>query len=252
VVDVPQGPEEIEAYLGALGGSPSSRHIVFRVLRTFFRWLELRYGLPSPMAGVRGPLVRPKPMRTLALPQLAGLLGAAGSPRDRALLELLIDTGIRIGEAAGLHQADVEDDGIHVDGKTGARLVPISPGVAESLRTWLPWSGLHGPLTRSGLQQIVKRAMRRAGITGPRASAHTLRHSFARCYLMAGGDVFSLQRIMGHRDLKTTQGYLALADRDLRDQHARFSPLRALPGAAQGTFWPQGDRLQFAKRQEGS
>lgn len=232
---LPERPEAVEAYLAAVKGAPATRRLYWRGLKTFFRWLAYRYDLDNPMLGVRAPLVRRRPMRTLALSQLAELLSAVevGS-RDAALLMLLLDTGIRIGEAAGLRPEDVAPGAITVSGKVGTRLAPISAEVEVALRAHLPWRGQRGELTRSGLQQAVKRAMARAGIVGWRACPHTLRHSFARQYLMAGGDVFSLQRIMGHSQLASTQGYVALDDQDVRYQHSRFSPLRGLARAAGG------------------
>jgi hypothetical protein len=177
-------------------------------------------------------------MRTLELGQLDSLLEAVepGS-RDQALILLLVDTGIRIGEAAGLRPEHVSPGRLTVDGKVGTRPVPLSAAVEAALRSHLPWTGQRGELTRSGLQQVVRRAMARAGISGRRSSAHTIRHSFARQYLLAGGDVFSLQWIMGHSRLTTTQTYCDLVDRDVWYQHGRYSPLQGLGRAGRDDFW---------------
>lgn len=234
---VPESPEAIEGYLALRGPSAYTRHAHFRVLRSFFRWLHERYGLADPMRLLKAPVLRPKPMRTLSLAELTRLLEATeGSVRDRVLVMLLVDTGLRIGEAHSLTAQALGDGVITVRGKTGERIVPVSTLVLDLLREVLPWAGAKGRLTLSGLQQVVRRAMARAGITGARASPHTLRHSFAKQYLMAGGDVFSLQRIMGHRELATTQRYLALVDGDIITQHRRFSPLVGLLGGLQGQF----------------
>lgn len=223
---IPEGPEPIEVFLGAQGPSPFTRLTHFKVLRAFLRWVSGRYGLPNPMAKVSRPVVRPKPMRTLSLEELGRLFRATeGGSRERALVMVLIDTGMRVGEAWGLAPEDLQGDTLRVRGKAGERDVPVSPATVEALREHLPWG-----VTVRWLRAMVTGAMARGGITGARACPHTLRHSFARQYLMAGGDVFSLQRILGHRDLATTQRYLALADGDVIAQHRRFTPLLGLLG----------------------
>lgn len=80
-------------------------------------------------------------------------------------------------------------------------------------------------LTRSGVQQMLRRCGRDAGITGVRCSPHTLRHTFAKTYLINGGDIFSLQRILGHSSLASVRAYLNLFATDLKKQHLRFSPV---------------------------
>ena len=85
----------------------------------------------------------------------------------------------------------------------------------------------HGePLTRWGIQKIVRRVAQRAGLQ-TRCSPHILRHTFARAFLTNGGDVFSLQRILGHSpaSLDITQRYVELLDEDLREVHRRASPM---------------------------
>ena len=72
---------------------------------------------------------------------------------------------------------------------------------------------------------MLRRCGRQAGITGVRCSPHTLRHTFAKNYLLNGGDIFSLQRILGHSSLASVRTYLNLFDGDLKKQHRRFSPV---------------------------
>jgi len=148
------------------------------------------------------------------------------------MIALVLDTGIRIGELAGLRWQHLTGGTIHVSGKTGERIVPISTHVRQALVGLGDgdhvWTGRKGPLTRSGVAQVVRRALYRAGLRPPKAGPHMLRHTFGRHYIMAGGDVFSLQRIMGHRDVSTTMMYVHLSTADLEAQHAKYSPVRAL------------------------
>jgi site-specific recombinase XerD len=89
--------------------------------------------------------------------------------------------------------------------------------------------GRRGPLDARGIQQVVRRLKTRIGVTG-RLSPHSLRHTFARSYLVNGGDVFSLQRILGHTTLDMVKRYVALADVDLVTRHAVASPADRLIG----------------------
>jgi len=154
---------------------------------------------------------------------------------------LLIDTGIRIGEAMGLDRGDILDDTIMVSGKTGSREVPITGLVRSRLLdadgdTYL-FAGNHGRLTTSGAYQAVREALTRAGISGKKLGPHTLRHTFGRHYIMAGGDLESLRRILGHSSILTTRIYTELDTSDLQTQHSRFSPLNQVITSVSGTMY---------------
>ncbi len=156
----------------------------------------------------------------------------------------MLDSGLRVSEVVGIALDDVDfaDGSVRIrHGKGGKeRTVPIGSTVRRHLwkyvsesrpeplaatvdRLFLSSQGL--PLTKTGAQQMVRRLGRKAGLTGVRCSPHTFRHSFAKNYLMNGGDVFSLQRILGHSDLSTVRLYLNLFSCDLKAQHNRFSPV---------------------------
>ena len=95
--------------------------------------------------------------------------------------------------------------------------------VAQVTSLFLSDRGL--PLTKSGIQQIIRRYGKKAGISGVRCSPHTFRHSFAKNYLLNGGDIFSLQKILGHSSLASVRVYLNLFAADVKKQHMRFSPV---------------------------
>jgi integrase/recombinase XerD len=226
---LPTGPEALEELLGSLGGSRETKHGHWRRLRTFFRWCGRRYGSPNPMTEISAPRRLKRPPRVLTVEQVQHLLGCCRDMRDRSLLELLLDTGIRIGEAWALRTPDILQETVIVDGKTGQREVPISPQVRGLLlETPLPWEGAKGPLSLSGLKQVVIRVVARAGITGPKHGPHLLRHTFARLYILAGGDPFSLREILGHTSVETTQIYVGMDRLAVIAQHAKYSPMRSL------------------------
>ncbi len=225
---LPTSADVLEDVLAGLGDvSDATRFGHWVGLRVFYRWAHERLGVPQAMELVARPRVRPKLPGSLAAVQLPVVLAAARSRRDRAVLTLLLDTGIRLGEAFSLSWRRVLEDRIVVDGKVGRREVPISPWARRQLvGVELPWRGKRGPLTLGGLQLAVRRCLRRAGVQegGP----HLLRHTFARLYLRAGGDVFSLQRILGHRDLAMTRVYAELELGDVLERHALYSPIAQL------------------------
>jgi integrase/recombinase XerD len=232
---LPDRPEALENVLAAVQGSPETRHQVFRALRTFYTWAAHRYGAPNTAQQLAPPQRRHLLPRTLSDDQVDHLLRTPAGRRDRALLVLLLDTGLRVGEAATLTRDNIGATSITVSGKVGQRLVPISPQALAALigvgNGRALWTGPKGDLTVSGVAQAVRRALRRAGISG---GPHLLRHTFGRLYITAGGDVFSLQRILGHRQVETTKRYVELDLRDVLHQHQLFSPIARRPAAAQG------------------
>jgi len=132
-----------------------------------------------------------------------------------------------------------------VYGKTDWREAPISDETRELLLQVAATSpdehvfyGDKGtPLSRFGVYRIVRKHMRKAGIKGPKLGPHRIRHGFGKNYLVEGGDLRSLQEIMGHTDVKTTQKYVALNKTDIVKKHRKFSPLRAAHAAAQESLF---------------
>ena len=156
----------------------------------------------------------------------------------------MLDSGIRISELVGIELGDVNlaEGCIKIRRAKGnrERIVPIGSLVQKSLwkylnhhrpqpltekisRLFLSDDGL--PLTKSGVQQMLRRKGKRAGIIGVRCSPHTFRHTFAKNYLLNGGDIFSLQKILGHSSLASVRTYLNLFAVDIKRQHQRFSPV---------------------------
>ncbi|GAI76517.1 unnamed protein product, partial [marine sediment metagenome] len=128
-------------------------------------------------------------------------------------------------------------------GKTGWREVPISDETRRLLLQIAAISpddhvfhGHKGPITRHLIYAIVRRHMEQVGIKGPKLGPHRIRHGFGKNFLMSGGDLRSLQEIMGHADVKTTEKYASLNLTDIIKKHQKFSPLRAAHAAAQESF----------------
>ena len=228
--EVPGRGRELLTVLGDPTLAPESRRDLVKCLRTFFQWCVRMDVLDFNPAGEIGALpYRRRIPRVLTNEEVRGLLSAAQSERDRIMVLLVMDCGIRLGELASLQHTSIRDNHLVVSGKVGDRMVPISQtvrarleGQGDSVHIWM---GQRGPLTRSGIQGVFKRLVRRAGIGTRKAGPHTLRHTFATTYIAGGGSVFALQQIMGHTRLATTQIYVTLAQSQVIADHAQHSPI---------------------------
>ena len=240
---LPRRPEPIEQFLVTVQGSSETRYDCYRALKTFFRFMSSRHRIPNPMDAFNPPR-RPKTlMATLEPNELMRLLQSAQDPRDRAILTLIMDNGVRASEVCSLLKHNIRQETVVVYGKTGWREVPISDETRRLLLQITALSsddhvfhGHKGPITRHLVYAIVRRHMEQAGIKGPKLGPHRIRHGFGKNFLVEGGDLRSLQEIMGHADIKTTEKYASLNLTDIVKKHRKFSPLRAAHAAAQGSF----------------
>lgn len=252
---LPEEPGPIEEFLSQATGSPETKHGRYRVLNVFFKFIKERWGISNPMQQIAPPRRPKKVLPTLESHEVMLLLNSATNARDRAMLTLLIDTGIRSGELAGLRKSDIKRDTIRVSGKTGEREVPISEETRHQLVTLIADNGAHdyvfhghkGPLGRHGIYGVVSKYMTKAGVQGPKLGAHRIRHTFGKGYLVNGGDLRSLQEILGHANISTTQKYASLNLNDVITKHHRFTPLRAAHAAAQESFFNTGQALNEAE-----
>jgi site-specific recombinase XerD len=175
-------------------------------------------------------------VRLLAVPRGADLK----TLRDNAILHLLFSTGLRVSELCALNaDLDLSRDELSVRGKgEKVRVVFLSPEAKEAVRTWLcarkdmdePLFVTLGPrrcegeenrLTMRSVQRIVKECATRAGITRA-VTPHTLRHSFATDLLGNGADLRSVQALLGHASIVTTQIYTHVTDAHLHEVHKKF------------------------------
>ena len=237
---LPRRPEPVERFLAEIQGSPETKYDVYRALKTFFKFMSSRRRLPNPMDAIQSPR-RPKTlMPTLEVGELMMLLHSAESPRDKAIITLLVDCGVRAGEVCSLLKHNIKQETVIVHGKVGWREVPISDEtrclllqVAALSPDDYVFHGHKGSITRHLIYAIVRRTLEKAGIKGPKLGPHRLRHAFGKNFLVQGGDLRSLQEIMGHADIETTQKYATLNLTDIVKKHQNFSPLRAVHAAAQ-------------------
>ena len=259
-------PGLVRAYLARLAGAglaPRTQARRLSALRQFHRFLVVEELRPDdPTATLDSPrLGRPLP-KVLDRAEVEALLSAARSwqgpegGRMVALLELLYATGMRVSELVGLPVAAVSRDRslVTVRGKGGReRLVPLGQAAADALAAyaavrdrflpaaggrsvesrWLfPSRGAAGHLTRQRFGQLLKRLAVDAGIDRRRLSPHVLRHAFATHLLEGGADLLSVQKMLGHTDVSTTQIYTHVTGERLRALVQEKHPLsRARKGS---------------------
>jgi integrase/recombinase XerD len=217
-------------------------------LRSFYRHLRRENVLEhDPTADLRAPKKSQRLPHVLSRDEIARLLASPKgcdpqALRDRALLELMYACGLRASEAIGLQLRDVDLDAgmLRARGKgSKERIVPIGSEAIAATRVWLqrgrpalvglaPEPHLFvnqrgAGLTRQGLYKIVQRHARAAGLAG-RMSPHTLRHTFATHLLAGGCDLRSLQEMLGHADIATTQIYTHLTADRLKDVYFDAHP----------------------------
>ena len=214
-----------------------------RAVKSFWSWL-LREGIikSNPLASVPAPKTGKRLPKVLTEDELRRVLRVASkSDRDYAIVSLLLDSGIRLGELVGLSPDDVENDRVRVIGKGDKqRYAYISketrlavtlyyaderPEPVADSRLFLTKFGY--PLTASRVQKILERIGKEAEVS-QRLSPHKLRHSFATLSLRYGSNLEVLRRQLGHSDTKVTEVYLSLADADIAEAHRKTSPVTNL------------------------
>jgi integrase len=256
VPKMPRRAEPVEVFLAGVKVSPRTRIDYFKAMSAFFAWCAKRYGVTNPLAEMTPPKSCKTLPRTLSSTEIGCLFLAPMSARDRALVYLLLDTGIRIGEAVGLQVDDIGRDSLMVSGKTGPREVPVSSQVRSQLADiagsrWV-FEGRNGHLAPQWAYYLVRNAFAAVGIHGRKVGPHTLRHTFGRQWIMAGGDLVSLQRILGHSNIQTTRIYVDLNTADIIRQHHKFTPIRAALAPTQGRLIDEAETIVRAMRREES
>ncbi|HKU57972.1 MAG TPA: tyrosine recombinase [Gaiellaceae bacterium] len=243
--------EDLERYTAQLradGLSPATIARRTAAARSFYRHQQL-IGARSdnPAVAIELPRRPRKLPRTLSPGEAERLIQAAVGTqpralRDQALVELLYGAGLRVSEAVGLDKGgvDLDERTVRVLGKGGKeRVVPIGRPAADALRRYLargrPYLDVRhrpdlflnargGALTRAGAFLILRRLAEKAGLEPERIHPHLLRHSFATHLLEGGADLRSVQEMLGHADLATTELYTHVSDRRRRELYFQAHP----------------------------
>jgi integrase/recombinase XerD len=244
-------PDQLAGYVAQLRADGRAATTIARrvaALRSFYRHqVLLGARLDNPAAELELPRRRRALPKTLSPGEVERLIDAATgttprSMRDRALVELLYGAGLRVSEAVGLERAAIDLEGrlVRTIGKgSKERIVPIGREAVEALRRYMahgrPFldkrhrpelflNAQGGALTRAGAFLILRRLAETAGLEPGRVHPHLLRHSFATHLLEGGADLRSVQEMLGHADLATTELYTHGSDRRRRELYFQAHP----------------------------
>ena len=242
---------DVTGFLAAevmVGRQPRTSARRLSALRRFYRYLLAQGGLAEdPTEGVEGPRLGVSLPRSLSEEEVERLLAAPGdrtpeAQRDRAMLEVLYATGLRVSELVALRLSEIDSQAgiVRIVGKGGReRLVPLGDEAQAALAAYVrearpvflkgaPATAVFltrrgGPMTRQAFWGNIKRYAAKAGVETP-LSPHTMRHAFATHLINHGADLRVVQLLLGHADLSTTQIYTHVARERLRAVHARHHP----------------------------
>ena len=234
--------------------SPATMARKIATLRSFYKWADkLGYADINPMTLIRTPRQSKRLPKAISLEQIEKLLSAPDAAdtlgaRDRALFETLFSTGIRVSELVDLNLGDLDENGeaLLVRGKgKKERLVPLGSHALLAIRHYLALAGQdprfaqkmnadggdsalfvnkHGTrLSSRSVRRKLDKYLRQVGLD-PTISPHTLRHSFATHLLENGADLRSVQELLGHQSLSTTQIYTHLTARRMREGYDNAHP----------------------------
>lgn len=254
-------PVDLRGYVAAMHDAGYAKSSIARrlaSLRTFFKFAQ-REGLASgnPAKPLSNPRRERKLPHFLSTEEVGALLIAppsrsAAGLRDRAILETIYSAGLRVSEVVGMNDGDIdwEQGLLRIRGKgRKERLSPLGSFAAKALRNWLPARVLGaktpkgaaapvftnrfgGRLTTRSVARMLEKHLKTSGLD-LRTTPHTLRHSFATHLLNRGADIRSVQELLGHKSLVTTQIYTHVSTAGLRAAYERAHPRAHLTSRAQ-------------------
>jgi integrase/recombinase XerC len=226
-------------------------------IKAFFRYREIRGYATNPARELRSPRSERRLPSVLSQDDVVRLVEAEteitgpASLRDRAIIETLYSSGLRVSELVGLNWHDLDEELGMVMVRSGKgnkdRLVPIGEPALEALGAWrrampIAWEAdgpiitnlRGGRLTTRSVENIVARRIDSAGVR-TRITPHGLRHCFATHLLEGGADLRAVQEMLGHSDISTTQIYTHLSKSHLRKVHRTFHPRATRASVEEGT-----------------
>jgi integrase/recombinase XerD len=240
-------------YLPGVKLAPATVAIRLRSFRAMFRFWTIEGVIKeNPTLNIKPPKEDEEEIVVFSEEQLMSMLSAANRKtfkgfRDWVLMTLLADTGLRISEAVSLttELIDFSNNVIRLPASLNKnrkkRVVPFSSHVSANLHELIEENRLHfetdfvfvdvygKQLTADAVRKIFRRYAEKAGLIGKvKFSPHVFRHFFCRQYLLNGGDIATLQAIVGHADITTTRKYLQVETTHIRSQHEKFSPINRL------------------------
>jgi integrase/recombinase XerC len=240
--------DHIRSYLAELMKTAKRATVQRRLsaIKAFFRYRETTMGEPSPARSIRSPknerrlpsILQPDEVRRLI--EVAPDDTSVAAARDRAIFETLYSTGLRVSELVGLNWRDIDEELGMVMVRSGKgnkdRLVPVGEPALDALKLWrrampIAWEPdgpvivnlRGGRLTTRSVEMILQRRIAAAGVSAG-ITPHGLRHCFATHMLGNGADLRSIQEMLGHASLATTQRYTHVSVNHLKEVYKRAHP----------------------------
>ncbi len=242
----------------AYGLNASSRARKVATIRSFYKYLTVKAKLleENPVQDLDSPKVMKTLPRYLTLEESKTLLSSVDGQnreRDYCILTLFLNCGLRISELVGLNLSDIREDHLRVLGKGNKeRVVYLNDASIDAINDYLKIratipsldrralfvTSRHERISKSAVHALVKKHLAEAGLDSTKYSAHKLRHTAATLMLHSGVDVRTLQELLGHEHLNTTEIYTHVEEAGLRDAAsanplANFSPERVAPKVAE-------------------
>jgi len=230
-------------FLISIPFSNSTKQVYWKIIRSFYRWAAQEIGIQNISLSIATPIAISKTIIPFSQQDIQSLIKAAKSKRNRALVMFLLDTGVRVSELCRMTVLDVDlSTGMvkitpfQTGKKSRPRVVYLGTNARRYLWQYLasrpdteqknaPLFATHTgkPLDRFAVKNILARLAEKAKVNN--VHPHRFRHTFAIQYLRNGGDVFTLQRLLGHNSLQMVKHYLNLADTDTQSAHRKASPV---------------------------
>jgi site-specific recombinase XerD len=204
---------DIQCYLTSIPPNRyglATRHASFRAIKTFYRWLNVEYNLPNPMAGMPAPILSKPILPALQQGQVLYLLGQASTPRDKAIIALFVESGLRLSELVSIKSEVIDWDNriIKVLGKGRKEAyAPFGELSEEYLKSWFAQYQPNGNIwgvNKNGIQTMLRRLQEKTGIP---CNPHVFRRTFACLLRKAGVDSMTIKDLGRWESLEMVQRY---------------------------------------------
>jgi integrase/recombinase XerC len=205
--------KDIEQYLNSIPANQyglATRHASFRAIKTFYRWLNTEYGFANPVAGLPAPILSKPILPTLQQSQVLYLLKQASTPRDKAMVALFVESGLRLSELVNIKPEDIDWDNriVKVLGKGRKEAyAPFGKLSEEYLKSWLAQYQPNGNIWGINQWGIVSVLRRLEATTGLPCNPHTFRRTFACLLRKAGVDSMTIKDLGRWESLEMVQRY---------------------------------------------
>jgi len=233
---------------------------IFKLIRAIGRYLKRTYGWDDPTENAQRPVVHHKERRYFTLAELKLIGEACHTVRDKALILALLDSSARIGEVAGLRVSDFGKNTFKVTGKTGKRVYRCKDEILQLMRECAvdgvvfpvlnasrevvyPVSPVRGNI----LGQRVNKILKRAGLTGEKLGAHTLRHTAASLVARSSKSALVVKAILQHDDVRTSQAYIHDVEDTIQQEISPLELAGMTVGDGEIKMLPSGEQFRLVE-----